>query len=85
MMPTSPSSSLRFPTAGFPQYGSKAGLSSDAFPGDASHHTGCIRPSCRLPPKELLLVLRRASRRSRHRRASGLTALPQGPSLRSGL
>ncbi len=32
MMPTSPSSPLRFRTVGFPQYGSKAGLSDGAFP-----------------------------------------------------
>jgi hypothetical protein len=32
MMPTFPSSPLRFRTAGFPQYGSKAGLSDGAFP-----------------------------------------------------
>ena len=32
MMPTSPRSPLSFRTAGFPQYGWKAGLSSGAFP-----------------------------------------------------
>jgi len=32
MMPTFPSSPLRFRTVGFPQYGSKAGLSDGAFP-----------------------------------------------------
>jgi hypothetical protein len=32
MMPTFPSSPLRFRTASFPQYGSKAGLSVGAFP-----------------------------------------------------
>jgi hypothetical protein len=32
MMPTFPLSSLRFRTAGFPQYGSKAGVSDRAFP-----------------------------------------------------
>ena len=36
MMPTFPSSPLRFRTAGFPQYGSKAGLSDRAFPDHAS-------------------------------------------------
>ena len=34
MMPTFPSSSLKFRTAGFPQYGFKAGLSDEAFPSD---------------------------------------------------
>ncbi len=33
MMPTSPRSSLSFRTAGFPQYGWKAGCSGGAFPG----------------------------------------------------
>jgi hypothetical protein len=32
MMPTFPRSSLSFRTAGFPQYGWKAGLSDGAFP-----------------------------------------------------
>jgi hypothetical protein len=32
MMPTSPSPPLRFRKAGFPRYGSKAGLSDRAFP-----------------------------------------------------
>ena len=32
MMPTSPRSPLSFRTAGFPQYGWKAGLSGGAFP-----------------------------------------------------
>ena len=32
MMPTFPSSSLKFRTAGFPRYGFKAGLSDEAFP-----------------------------------------------------
>ena len=41
MMPTFPSSPLKFRTAGFPQYGFKAGLSAGAFPGTA--------PSSRLP------------------------------------
>ncbi len=48
MMPTFPSSSLRFRTAGFPQYGSKAGVSEGACPGVAgsSRHVVCTRPSC---------------------------------------
>jgi hypothetical protein len=36
MMPTFPRSPLRFRTVGFPQYGSKAGLSDRAFPDPAS-------------------------------------------------
>jgi hypothetical protein len=35
MMPTFPLPSLKFRTAGFPQYGFKAGVSDKAFPCDA--------------------------------------------------
>ncbi len=48
MMPTFPSSSLKFRTAGFPQYGFKAGMSDGAFPFGAwpSRRAVCLRPSC---------------------------------------
>ena len=48
MMPTFPSSSLKFRTAGFPQYGFKAGVSDRAFPFGAwpSRRAVCRRPSC---------------------------------------
>jgi hypothetical protein len=49
MMPTFPSSPLKFRTAGFPQYGFKAGLSADAFPRAAPTcraFSVCILPSC---------------------------------------
>jgi hypothetical protein len=49
MMPTFPSSPLKFRTAGFPQYGFKAGLSADAFPRAATTcraFSVCILPSC---------------------------------------
>jgi hypothetical protein len=36
MMPTFPLPSLKFRTAGFPQYGFKAGVSDKAFPCDAA-------------------------------------------------
>ena len=36
MMPTFPRSPLRFRKAGFPRYGSKAGISDGAFPDRAS-------------------------------------------------
>ena len=36
MMPTSPRSPLSFRTAGFPQYGWKAGLSGETFPARSS-------------------------------------------------
>ena len=45
MMPTFPSSPLRFRTAGFPQYGSKAGLSDGACPGGTSIGSLGLRPS----------------------------------------
>jgi hypothetical protein len=56
MMPTFPRSPLSFRTAGFPQYGWKAGLSSGAFPvrhprlsllpAYPGHHSVCTRSSC---------------------------------------
>jgi uncharacterized membrane protein YphA (DoxX/SURF4 family) len=48
MMPTFPPLSLKFRTAGFPQYGFKAGLSDGAFPSTASssRRAVCGRPSC---------------------------------------
>ena len=45
MMPTFPSSPLRFRTAGFPQYGSKAGLSDGAFPCGAAIASLGLHPS----------------------------------------
>ena len=51
MMPTFPSSPLKFRTAGFPQYGFKAGVSAGAFPAAALTCRAlpvCILPSC--PP-----------------------------------
>jgi len=44
MMPTSPLSPLRFRTAGFPRYGSKAGLSDGAFP-----NLGPVKPAPGMP------------------------------------
>ena len=47
MMPTFPLPSLKFRTAGFPQYGFKAGRSDRAFPFYASsRRTVCHCPSC---------------------------------------
>ena len=48
MMPTFPSPPLKFRTAGFPQYGFKAGLSEGAFPREAPNcraHPVCFPPS----------------------------------------
>jgi len=56
MMPTFPSSPLRFRTAGFPQYGSKADLSDRAFPDHASVKLAPSMPvaSSGLPPSFVL-------------------------------
>ena len=56
MMPTFPSSSLRCRTAGFPQYGSKAGLSDRAFPDRAAIKLAPSMPVARssLPPSFVL-------------------------------
>ena len=56
MMPTFPSPPLRFRTVGFPQYGSKAGLSDRAFPGRASVKLAPSMPVARsgLPPSFVL-------------------------------
>jgi hypothetical protein len=83
MMPTFPSSPLRFRTAGFPQYGSKAGLSDGP---------SCTAPTCRvvsLPPSFVHSVAARSLRSESKASARWCTAvraahatLPQGPSLR---
>ena len=44
MMPTSPSPSLKFRTAGFPRYGFKASLSGRAFP-----NTSAVKPAPGMP------------------------------------
>ena len=88
MMPTFPSSPLRFRTAGFPRYGSKAGLSVGACPGEADRSTPChgLHPTFAPRAVPVAFALSRSVAPSqRCRRASGLTALPQGPSLRAGL
>jgi hypothetical protein len=88
MMPTFPSSPLRFRTAGFPRYGSKAGLSVGAFPGgaDRSAPRRGLHPTFASPAMRIVLARSRgATRVARRRRASGFSALPQGPSLRPGL
>ncbi len=87
MMPTFPSSPLKFRTAGFPQYGFKAGVSAGAFPRAAPTCRAlpvCILPSCPPLPAFLFSALCRSSCALKHRHSSGYAALPQGPSLRSG-
>ncbi len=86
MMPTSPSSPLKFRTAGFPRYGFKAGLSGRAFPRGVhvSRRLVGVHPSC--PPlanRESPVCVGDVARMSTAMRAA-FTALPQGPSLRSG-
>jgi hypothetical protein len=94
MIPTFPSSPLRFRTAGFPRYGSKAGLSGRAFPDLASvscsQHTRrvdqvCLRPSC--SPRQSLspALSRRSSARWNTAMRATNVALLQGPSLQCGL
>jgi hypothetical protein len=86
MMPTFPSSPLKLRTASFPQYGFKVGLSKGAFPAQGAPwsrpsdlHPSFV-PAAFQPP-----ALCRGSCALEHRHSSSLAALPQGPSLRSGL
>jgi hypothetical protein len=94
MMPTSPSSPLKFRTAGFPQYGFKAGLSDGACPAAVrlsllpaypSRRTVCSRRSC--PPWSSLGPRSESGQVTRldTTMRAACTALPQGPSLRTGL
>ena len=52
MIPTSPSSPLKFRTAGFPQYGFKAGLSDSAFPSSSP-----VKPAPGIPVASVSLLL----------------------------
>jgi len=87
MMPTFPSPPLKFRTAGFPQYGFKAGLSEGAFPA----RRPIVAPSCfasllRAPRFQTCLSplgVGAVVRWSAAMRAT-VVALPQGSSLRSG-
>ena len=87
-MPTFPSSSRRFRTAGFPQYGFKAGMSDGAFPVGANlpRHPVYLRPSCSplVASYTPYCAGKRCARLSTTVRAVS-AALPQGPSLRSEL
>ena len=87
MMPTFPSPSLKFRTAGFPRYGFKAGVSDRAFPFDAwpsRRRFASVLRARRLPRDNPRTVPGNVARLSTTVRAA-LAALPQGPSLRSGL
>jgi len=81
MMPTFPSPPLKFRTAGFPRYGFKAGISDKAFPENPG------LPSSFVPTAFTVYSLpcvRDDARFGTSVRADP-PALPQGPSLRSGL
>ena len=79
-MPTFPSSSRRFRTAGFPQYGFKAGMSDGAFPVGANlpRHPVYLRPSC--SPLVASYTPYCAGKRCalEHHRASGLSRSTPG-------
>jgi|ERR1039458_86509 hypothetical protein len=87
MMPTFPPLPLKFRTVGFPQSGFKASMSGGAFPSTASssRRAVCIRPSC----TSLVASYPRSKSRGAVRVCTTVqaasAALPQGPSLRSGL
>jgi len=87
MMPTSPPLPLKSRTVSFPQYGFKAGMSDGAFPAPtrSSRPLVCHRPSCSpLASSVPRSVPRDETRWNTSVRATS-AALPQGPSLRSGL
>jgi hypothetical protein len=72
MMPTSPSSPLKFRTAGFPQYGFKAGLSGGAFPDGTqlSRRLGLLPPFAHPVSRHILPVQCRAVASVIRRRSS---------------
>ena len=88
MMPTFPSSPLRFRTAGFPQYGSKAGLSGDACPrctpvkpapGVPFANVVCLRPSRAPWPHPCLRSVSEGSARLRAAIQATQSLYPRGP------
>jgi hypothetical protein len=85
MMPTFPSSPLKFRTAGFPQYGFKVGLSAGAFPSAAStcHALSvCILPSCPTLQRFFLRSVSEYDVRSSTAMQAATPLYPRGP--RSG-
>jgi hypothetical protein len=91
MMPTFPRSPRSFRTAGFPQYGWKAGLSGGAFPdrqrlkpapGMRLLTAGLPSPFVHLRVGAVCPVLRRAADRTMHRHGGWVALRPRGP--RSG-
>jgi len=88
MMPPFPPLPLKSRTAGFPQYGFKAGMSDSAFPRTTwcSRRMVCLCPSC-TPLSEAAYPGSKSETAMRWCTTvqAALAALPQGPSLRSGL
>src|SRR6516165_6931015 len=88
MVPTFPSSPLKFRTVGFPQYGFKAGLSKGACPvrGAQLSRPSGLHPSFVLPAFRPVDIpaLCRGGCALEHRHKGRPAPLPQGPSLRSG-
>jgi len=84
MMPTFPSPSLKFRTAGFPRYGFKVGISGGAFPIDrhVARFASVLR-ALRFHRRIPRTAPRDGARLSTSVRAA-FTALPQGSSLRPG-
>src|SRR3954464_13443102 len=91
MMPTFPRSPLSFRTAGFPQYGWKAGLSGGAFPdrqrlkpapGMRLLTAGLPSPFVHLRVGAVCPVLSRVADRTMHRHGGWVALRPRGP--RSG-
>ena len=87
MMPASPPLPLKFRRADFLRYGFKAGMSDGAFPPTtrSSRRAVCFRPLCPHLPRLVPRSESRDAARLEHLRSSGVPALPQGPSFRSGL
>ena len=81
MMPTFPSPPLKFRTAGFPRYGLKAGISDEAFPACRV----CHRPSCLADLHRSFPAQCQGRWALQAPPCERFSALPQGPSLRSGL
>jgi hypothetical protein len=87
MMPTFPRSPLKFRKAGFPRYGFKAGRSGGTFP--ATRGLRVARFASALRARRFPAPCPRSESRGAVRLytsvQAAVAALPQGPSLRSGL
>ena len=81
MMPPFPRSPLKSRTAGFPQYGFKAGVSDGAFPAttSSSRHAVCVRPSCTSLPAPYPRSESRNAVRWRTTVQAAIPLYPRGP------